>query len=224
MTYARAHLIDQENPGYYHLITRCVRRAYLRGIDPTTGTDVEHRKTWVEHRIEQLNNLFSVEVYGYAVFSDQYHVLVRSDPKAPHHWPDEEVTRRWLEAQPRRTPVDYTTPSALSVCESSRKEHDVAQEKIPAYRSRLGNVSWFMRFINEPIARRANTEDGCRGRFWEGRFKSRALADMMAVRRCMSEFKLNPFPLANIENSRAKTRTDQRQEPVRENRPGHIRW
>jgi len=87
------------------------------------------------------------------------------DPGQTLDWTDEEVARRWLAA----------FPGALRDAKTAEQEERVVlalistPERLQEIRERLGSLSWFMRALNEPIARRANKEDGCGGRFWEGR-------------------------------------------------------
>ena len=183
MTYPRAHLIDADNGGFYHCISRCVRRGWLCGQDAVSGRSFEHRRDWIEARLLELANLFAMNLYAYAVMSNHYHCVVEVVPGRSAQWSDEEVAHRWCELCPGST--DEETTLKRSALLGNR-------DRLAEVRARLGSLSWFMRFINEPIARRANREDGVTGRFWEGRFKSVALLDGAAVVACIAYVDLNP--------------------------------
>ena len=100
MTYPRSHLVSEEEPGFYHVVSRCVRRAFLCGRDRATGRCFEHRRQWIEDRILELADSFAVSVYSYSVMSNHFHVVLHVDPTVPAFWSDEEVARRWLAAFP----------------------------------------------------------------------------------------------------------------------------
>lgn len=189
MTSPRSHLVDPAAPGFYHCVSRCVRRAFLCGEDALSGRSFEHRRQWVEDRLLELAGIFAVGVYAYAVMSNHLHVVVYVDPAAPRAWPPDEVARRWVRLTPPR--VDGEIDEAA--CEARAAALAGNAERIAALRARLGSLSWLMRFLNEPIARRANREDGCTGHFWEARFKCQALLDDAAVLACMAYVDLNPI-------------------------------
>ena len=77
MTTARSHLVDPYTPGFYHCISRCVRRAWLCGIDPYDGKSYEHRREWVEQRLLELAEIFAVGIHAYAVMSNHVHVVLQ---------------------------------------------------------------------------------------------------------------------------------------------------
>lgn len=188
MGYPRASTVVPDQPGFYHCISRCVRRAWLCGEDELTGRNFDHRRAWIEHRLLHLADSFAVGLYAWAVMSNHTHVVLRIDPRLPWTWSDEEVATRW--ARLRRT-LDAEDDSR----QVRMRAHTLLSQpaRLEEIRLRLGSLSWFMRFLNEAVARAANAEDRCTGRFWEGRFKCQALLDETAVLACMAYVDLNPI-------------------------------
>jgi hypothetical protein len=121
--------------------------------------------------------------------SNHTHVVLCVDKELAENWLTEEVARRWHQLyQGTLLSQKYQRGDALS-----KGELISLEETVTIYRQRLYDISWLMRNLNEYIAREANKEDGCTGRFWEGRFKSQALLDDTAVLACMAYVDLNPI-------------------------------
>jgi REP element-mobilizing transposase RayT len=189
MTRARSSLVDPATTPYYHCICRCVRRAFLCGKDNYSGKNYEHRRAWVIERLAVLQSVFAVEVCAYAIMSNHYHLVLCLMPEQAQDWSEEEVMARWSRLFSLPLLVQRYR---LGQC-ATEAERCEARAIIDLWRKRLMDLSWYMRSLNEDLARRANAEDGCKGRFWEGRYKSQALLDDAAVLTCMSYVDLNPI-------------------------------
>lgn len=206
MTRPRSALVSVSDTPWYHVVSRCVRRAYLCGEDAHSGRNFDHRRGWIEARIRQLASVFTIDVAAYAVMSNHYHIVLRIDAQRAQSLTDDEVLARWtrLFTGPLlvRRYLDAQTRAELDAAEMARVRQWAA-----AYRERLADLSWYMRVLNEGIARQANQEDGVKGRFWEGRFKSQALLDEQALLAAMAYVDLNPIRAGIAETPEASDYT-----------------
>ena len=186
----RKLLIDPTEVGVFHCISRCVRRAYLCGSDRLSGKNFDHRKQWIQDRLEFLAGQFGIDVLGFAVMSNHLHIILRCRPDVVCDWSDDEVARRWWNLFPLRRD-DKEQPAEPDEWELSMITGN--PDRLAEVRGRLSSISWFMRCVAEPIARWANREDACTGRFWEGRFKCQPILDESALAACLAYVDLNPI-------------------------------
>ncbi|RTR37566.1 transposase [Shewanella canadensis] len=185
----RSSQVSLEDTPFYHCVSRTVRRAFLCGIDNYSGQSFEHRRGWVEDRLLLLTSVFAIDIAAYAVMSNHLHIVLRIDSELAQAWTSIDVVNQWHQLfKGTLLTQKFAKGDAIE-----SYEIETLNETIAEYRRRLMDISWFMRALNEPIARQANKEDNCTGRFWEGRFKSQALLDEAAVLACMAYVDLNPI-------------------------------
>jgi len=188
MTIARSQQIHVNDTPYYHCISRCVRRAFLCGDDKLTGKNYDHRKQWIVDKFKELSGVFAIDVCAYAVMSNHYHLVLHIDKALAEQWSADEVMEHWCSLFKGNMLVNrYRRGESLT-----KAELNTIDDIVAVWRKRLMDISWFMRCLNEAIARESNKEDNCTGRFWEGRFKSQALLDETALLTCMMYVDLNP--------------------------------
>lgn len=188
MTTPRRLLVDPVNACDYHLVSRCVQQSFLFGRDPATGRDGSHRKQWLVDRLELLACCFAVQIYAYCIMSNHFHLIARYDPLACWRWSDEEVARRWVDAFPpteKGEVVEERKPEARELLLAN-------PGRLFRARRTLGSLGDFMKHLKQPIARRANLENGTSGHAWGGRYYSGALLSEEALLAAMAYVDLNP--------------------------------
>ena len=104
-------------------------------------------------------------------------------------WSDREIAERWGRLYPPRDKKRQPLPVTDEWIE--QKLADKAW--IARTRKRLAKLGWFMKCLKEPLARMANKEDGVKGHFWEGRYKSIAILDTEALLATCAYVDLNPM-------------------------------
>jgi hypothetical protein len=208
---ARGEYLDPNAIQIVHAMSRCVRRAFLCGEDPYSGKSYEHRRQWIRDRIEFLASAYAIDCLTYTVLSNHFHLVLRSRPDIVRSWSDEEVGRRWLRLCPVRKMNDGQ-PAKPNDAELAMITSD--PRRVAELRVRLSDISWWMKMTSESIAKQANREDDCTGRFFEGRYEATLILDEAAVLACSIYVDLNPIRAAmaeSLENSEftgAKDRID----------------
>ena len=173
----RSETFDPDVVGVYHCWNRLVQRRHLFGLDVLTGKDHSHRKEWLRDRLKVLAGIMALDVLDYAVLDNHLHLVLRNRPDIVGIWDDSQVAARWWSLCPERKNEDG------SAAEPTAAELRYFEQEADEYRRRLSDISWFMRLLCQPIARRANQEDGVDGRFFAKRFDCERLkseADLLA--------------------------------------------
>jgi REP element-mobilizing transposase RayT len=189
MPRSRKTQVSLDATPYYYCSSRCVRCAFLCGKDAVTGQSFAHRRQWIEDKLIELSTVFAIDLCAYSVMYNHYHVVLFIDKSTADNWDIPEVVERWhLLFSGTLYSQRFVKGELLTAAEQASLDASIA-----LWCERLMDISWFMRIINEGIARMANRDDNCTGCFWEGRFSSQASLDEKALTACSAYVDLNPI-------------------------------
>ena len=164
---ARAEVFDPHDVTIAHVYNRTVRRCFLLGDDPISGKNFDHRKLWIEQSLQHFAGYFGIDLLGFAILSNHFHLILRTRPDVVATWADGEVARRWLMLCPLHRAADGTiqepTPPEINSIAN-------CPVKLAETRKRLSSISWWMRLLCQRVAVRANREEEESGRFFQDRY------------------------------------------------------
>jgi REP element-mobilizing transposase RayT len=147
---------------YYHVVSRTVGGEFYLG-------DVE-KERFVEG-LRRLGKLFFVDLAGFCVMSNHFHLVVRT--RRPEEHSDREIVER------------------LAAFYGLSEEVAAAQD-LGRWRRRLFDLSEYVKAVKVDFSRWYNRKRTRRGYFWGDRFKSVVLEGGRAVLQCLAYIELNP--------------------------------
>jgi hypothetical protein len=193
---ARVEIFASDEVAIVHVMNRTVRRCFLLGDDPVSGRNYDHRKIWIDEQLTLQARHFGIDLLCQAIMSNHVHLVLRSRPDVVKVWSDTEIARRWLMLCPIRRDQNRQ-PAEPNEFEMNSIVND--KDKLTIIRSRLSDISWWMRLLSQNIAQRANREDQEIGKFWQARYRAVRLLDETALLACAAYVDLNPIRAAVAE-------------------------
>ena len=155
-------LIITEEIAVYHVISRTALDGFPLG-------DIE--KEFLLDLIKRFSALYFVEILGFCLMGNHFHLLVKMLPG--HEFTDQEIEKRFVGFY--------------------GKDRVFAEGLIPSLRGKLSNLSEFVREIKVNFARYYNKRHNRRGYFWGDRFKSVIVDKGETLVNCLAYIDLNPL-------------------------------
>ena len=193
---ARAEVFAADEVAIVHVMNRTVRRCFLLGEDVFTGKNYDHRKQWIDDQLIHQAKHFGIDLLCQAIMSNHIHLVLRSRPDVVAEWDDTEIAKRWLMLCPV-SKDNEGRPLEPSEFELNQIRNN--KERLAVIRSRLSDISWWMRLLSQNVAQRANREDEEVGKFWQARYRAVRLLDETAVLAGAAYVDLNPIRAAMAE-------------------------
>ena len=76
----RRDIFDPNEVGCFHAVQRTVRRAWLFGSHPVSGKSFQHRRSWIQNRLQELDASVGIDCLSFAVMVNHVHVILRNRP------------------------------------------------------------------------------------------------------------------------------------------------
>ncbi len=221
MSKPRRQQISLSDTRYYHCISRCIRQIFLldennefskkanskKNNSPENAAIYNNkqnneRRNWIVTQAKKLATIFSIDIAAYAIMHNHYHIILKVDAETALALSPTEVIEQWqlLHKLPARVERLYQK-GLVEKSGLNKFEKEQLDGWVETYRKRLYSISWFMKSLNQYIARRANKEDGVKGHLFEGKFKCQPLLDEGSILTCMSYVDLNPIRAKIAETS-----------------------
>ena len=157
-----ARFVRNDQPTVYHVVSRTA----LPGL-PIKAAD----KDYLLNHIRRLATLYFVDVLGFALMDNHFHLVVRMYPES--ELSDMELRRRYK--------AYYG------------EDQEIDGELLNRYRERLTSLGAFIKDIKQGFTRFYNTKYNRRGYFWGERFKSMIVQDGRTLVNLLAYVDLNPI-------------------------------
>ncbi len=155
-----ARFLKEDEPTVYHVISRTA----LDGL-PFKDTD----KEYLVELIRKWSKIFFVDVLGFAIMGNHFHLVVRMYPESEVS--DEEVKERYM----RLYDVKHPGP----------------EFELKRLKKKLCSLSWYVKEIKQGFSRYFNKKYARRGTLWSERFKSLIVEDGLTLVNLLAYVDLN---------------------------------